>query len=283
MSGIVGLYNLNSRPIDSHMFRKLLSKIAHRGPDGHAIWLNKTVGLGHCMLWTTPESLREKLPLQSRKSGCVITADVRIDNRDTLIKQLGLSGLPVSEITDSQIILSAYEKWGENSPQRLLGDFTFAIWDQQQQKLFCARDHMGCKPFYYVHLPGNFFAFASEIKALLGLPEVSRVLNDDKIAIYLCQLSGLPERSHRTFFKDVYRLLPAHSLSVTKKGVELKQYAEFDPEVYSHLKSEGDFVEAFHERFHEAVACRLRSAYPIVSTLSGAWIHQQSVASHVIF
>ena len=128
--------------------------------------LGGTIGLGHRMLWTTPGSLNEKLPLSNASGDLIITADARIDNRDELIEALDLNGRLRQTITDSELILAAFERWGEGCPERLLGDFSFAIWDRQKNRLFCARDHMGVKPFYY-YLSNKVIVFASEIKALL--------------------------------------------------------------------------------------------------------------------
>ncbi|NES85389.1 MAG: asparagine synthetase B, partial [Moorea sp. SIO2B7] len=163
MSGIVGIYYLNQEPIDRENIGQMLDILAHRGPDGADIWCEGSVGLGHRMLWTTPESLLEKLPLVNHSKNLVITADARIDNREELIVALELNDRPAEKITDSQLILAAYEKWGEQCPEKLLGDFAFAIWDKHKQILFCARDHVGVKPFYYYHQSGQGFIFASEI------------------------------------------------------------------------------------------------------------------------
>ena len=105
------------------------------------------VGLGHRLLCTTPESLHERLPLESSTGAHVITADVRLDNRDELIHQLDMRGGTGRVITDSELMLAAYRRWGETCPEKLLGDFAFAIRDEREQRLFCARDHLGIKPF----------------------------------------------------------------------------------------------------------------------------------------
>ena len=166
MSGIIGIHYLDGRPVDRENLTKMVDILAHRGPDGADIWVDGCVGLGHRMLWTTPESLIEKLPLENQRGDLVITADARIDNRDELIAALQINNRPSDKVVDSELILAAYEKWGEDCPEHLLGDFAFAIWDERRELLFCARDHFGVKPFYY-YFANNTFAFGSEIKALL--------------------------------------------------------------------------------------------------------------------
>ncbi len=272
MSGIVGIYYLDGRPVERETLGRMVDILAHRGPDGADVWCEGSVGLGHRMLWTTHESLLEKLPLVDQTGNLVLTADARIDNRDELICALCLNDRPAEKITDSQLILAAYEKWGEQCPEKLIGDFAFAIWDGRKRVLFCARDHMGVKPFYCYHQPGKFFAFASEIKGLLCLSEVPRRVNEAKVGIYLCQLSGFAQLKPDTFYQDILRLLPAHWMELSERGLEFQSFWDLDAEaknIQQQLKSDSEYVEAFRERFTEAVACRLRSAYPVMSTLSG--------------
>ena len=141
MSAITGLYQLNQHPIEPNILAAMTHRLAHRGSDGAGLWCESAIGLGHRMLWTTPESQRERLP--QVRADWVITADARIDNRDQLIEQLGFDRRDTRSITDSDLIVEAYRKWGEDCPEKLLGDFAFAIWDSRHQTLFCARDPMG--------------------------------------------------------------------------------------------------------------------------------------------
>ena len=263
MSGIVGIYYLDGRPVEREHLGRMVDILAHRGPDGADVWCEGSVGLGHRMLWTTPESLLEKLPFANR--GNVITADARIDNRDELISALSLDDRPAEKITDSQLILAAYEKWGESCPEHLLGDFAFAIWDGRKQILFCARDHFGVKPFYY-YSSKQAFVFASEIKALLCLPEVPRQINEVRIADYLVSMF---HDTAITSYLDIFRLPPAHRMTVSRKGIQLQSYWSLDPSRELRLGSDEEYAAKFREIFTEAVRCRLRSAFPVGSMLSG--------------
>ena len=267
MSGIVGIYHPDGQPVEREHLGRMVDILAHRGPDGADVWCEGSVGLGHRMLWTTPESLLEKLPLVDRVSNLAITADARIDNRDELIPALDLSVLPAEKITDSHIILAAYQKWGESCPEKLLGDFAFAIWDGQEQKLFCARDHFGVKPFYY-YASNQTFVFASEIKGLLCLPQVLRKINDLRITDYLYPM--LEDKSI-TIYEGIWRLPPAHYLTISYKGnIKLNSYWSLEKTGQElKLNSDAEYAEAFLEVFSEAVRCRLRSAFPIGSHLSG--------------
>jgi asparagine synthase (glutamine-hydrolysing) len=197
--------------------------------------------------------------------GLVLTADARIDNREELIVALGFGGRPREEVTDSELILGAYKKWGERCPERLFGDFAFAVWDRGRRNLFCARDHRGVKPFYYYRSAGTL-VFASEIKALLRVPGVPRRLNEVRVADYLVPIL---EDKAITFYQDILRLPPAHSMTVTHERVSIRSYWSLDPSREVRFRSNEEYAEAFRELFTEAVRCRLRSAFPVGSLLSG--------------
>lgn len=265
MSGIAGIYYPHSRSVDRKDLERMVTILAHRGPDGADMWVEGSTGFGHRMLWTTPESLEEKLPLVNRTGDLALTADARIDNRDELLAALDFSGCTGKVITDSQLILKAYEQWGERCPEKLLGDFAFAIWDRRKQVLFCTRDHMGVKPFYY-YQSDRVFAFASEIKALLCLPEVPRRLNEVRVADYLVPIL---EDKVITFYKDILRLPPAHTMTVSRHGMSVRAYWSLDPMREIRYNSDAEYAEAFRDIFTEAVRCRLRSAFPLGSMLSG--------------
>ena len=269
MSGIMGIYHLDGHPVDREKISKMVDILAHRGVDGADIWLDKSVGFGHRMLWTTPESLIEKLPLVKQDGDLVITSDARIDNREELIAKLQINNRPSDKIVDSELILAAYEKWGEHCPEHLLGDFAFAIWDKRKQKVFCARDPMGVKPFYY-YRSNRLFAFASEIKALLCLPEIPRKINELGIGLYL---AGISEDEEITFYQNIQRLPKAHSIAISSQSNKLQRYWSLDPSRELKLSSNEEYAEAYREIFTEAVRCRLRSAFPVGSMLSGGdWI-----------
>jgi len=265
MSAIHGIYCLDGRPVDRTVLERMVASATHRGPDGAGVWSHGPVGLGKRILWTTPESLHEQLPLANQTGDLVLTSDARLDNRDELIAVLNITHRPPEEIDDSALILCAYEKWGERCPERLLGDFAFAIWDERRQVLFCARDYFGLKPFYY-YRSGQAFAFASEIKTLLCLPEVARRLNEVKVAGYL--LSMVDDKTI-TFYQEILRLPPAHSMTVGQQATRVQSYWSLDPSRALQLASDEEYAEAFRERFTEAVRCRLRSAFPIGFKLSG--------------
>ena len=264
MSAIMGIYYPDRKAIALENLKDMMDILVHRGSDNADIWHESFIGFGHRMLWTTPESLVEKLPFTSKNQDLVITAEARIDNRDELISWLNIKDNR-SRITDSQLILMSYEKWGDSCVERLLGDFAFAIWDKPKQQLFCARDHFGVKPFYY-HYSQQAFVFASEIKALFCVPQVPRKLNEVRVGDFLS--SALYDKQV-TFYQDVLRLPPAHIMKVNSAGIKIESYWSLDPKYELQLSSDEEYAAKFKEIFAEAVRCRLRSAYPVGSMLSG--------------
>ncbi|MEO5578108.1 MAG: asparagine synthase-related protein [Sphingomicrobium sp.] len=263
MSGICGVWAFDGGDPD---LGPVLAQLERRGPDGTRQWRDGPVALGHTLLATTPEGLVEQLPLTDQASGCTITADARLDNRDELIATLDLNG-ETRTIGDGELILRAYLAWGEDCPKHLLGDFAFAIWDPREQRLFCARDHMGMRQLIYHHAPGRLFAFATEADALVAHVDVPKRINDGRIADYLDNLEGLDLTS--TFFEGLHRLPPAHVLVVTNETVTVRPYWRLRPPPELKLGSDKAYDQAFLEIFTKAVQCRLRNAGPVGVLLSG--------------
>jgi asparagine synthase (glutamine-hydrolysing) len=263
LSGIAGIYFRDGRPSDASSIQSMLEIIKHRGPDRRSTWTSGSSGLGHLMVFTTPESLHEELPLYSH--GLAITADARVDNRKDLISDICLEPGSDKQIADSRLILAAYEKWGERCPEKIVGDFAFCVRDELRDVVFCSRDGSGDRPFYY-YLCNSFFAFASEIKGLMGLDGIPHRLNETMVADYLI---GMYDDQEITFYERIRRLPPGHNITVGKDFHRIECYWSLDPTREIRLGSDQDYAEAFRDLFTEAVRCRLRSAYPVCSALSG--------------
>lgn len=263
MSGIAGIFRRDGTPVGATEIESMLDRVAHRGPDGRSTWCEGALGLGHGMLWTTPESLRERLPL-AETDRLAITSDSRIDNRDELAAALGLDANARSA-PDSSYILAAFRKWGGDCASRLIGDFAFAIWNATTRELFLARDPMGVRCLYYFASP-QLFAFASEIKALFALSEVPRDLDETRVGDYMLNL--FEDRS-RTFFRNISCLPAGRTFTVTPQQLRSTSYWRWDPRNELRLKSDQEYTDAFRDCFLQAVQCRVRSAFPTGSALSG--------------
>jgi asparagine synthase (glutamine-hydrolysing) len=267
VSGICGVLDIDGREVDAGEIDAMTSRLRRRGPERTGSWHEGALALGHTLLATTPEAVTERLPLTHQASaGCVITADVRLDNREDLLGLLGQRER--HDIGDAELILLAYLAWGERVVERLLGDFAFAIWDPRARKLFCARDQMGLRPFYY-HTSDRLFAFASEPEAILVLPRVPDRINEARIADHLALANLESVDLTSTFFAAVERLPPAHTLTVTAEGVRLRRYWQLEAPEELRLASHEEYAEAFLDVLTTAVASRLRSAGPVGSMLSG--------------
>ena len=246
--------------------KAMTALLERRGPDGSHHLLDGPAALGHTLLATTPEALHEVLPLTDAASGCSITADVRLDNREELLPALGLAE-EARVIGDGELMLRAYLLWGEACLEHLLGDFAFAIWDPRSQRLFAARDQMGLRQLIHCHVPGELFAFATEPEAILALPDVPRRINEARIADYLDDLEAADFTS--TFYEGLYRLPPAHCLTVDASGLQIRRYWALQPVTELQLDSDEAYAAAFLMVFTKAVRSRLRCAGPVGSMLSG--------------
>lgn len=266
MSAICAVLRLDGRPAEAGMATPVLAAMASRGPDGSRIATDGPLALAHALNATTPEAQVEPMPLRHAESSCLIAADVRLDNREDLIAELGLDQRG-RVIGDGELILAAYFKWGPDCPAHLLGDFAFALWDPRKRQLFAARDKVGMRQLVYHFAPGKLFACATDARALLALPEVPLVINEARIADFIQNMEAFDDTS--TFYVGLHRLPPAHSLTVTNGTLRLRRYWQLDPAPVIHRKDDADYEEAFLEVVTEAVRGRLRSAGGLGSMLSG--------------
>ncbi len=263
MCGICGVFSFSSLYSSPELLREMLLKIEHRGPDGEGLWENNQTGLGHRRLSIIDLSENGKQPMTNEDGSLWLTYNGEIYNYIDLRKELQKKGHIFSSDTDSEVILHAYEEYGVDCLHKFNGMFAFALYDSHKKALFCARDRFGIKPFYY-HQNDERFLFASEIKALLCDPHIPRRANDPIIFDYL--VFNRCDFCEETFFQDIYRLSPGHSLWVDREGVKKVQWWKntLPPE-----NSEANFTEKFFQLLENSVHLRLRSDVPVGSCLSG--------------
>ncbi len=265
MSGIAGICHTDGRPVDRSALRRLLDAQSHRGPDGRHIRRETSVGLGHLALHTTPEAVHEAQPQRGPDERLLLTADARIDNRDQLISALGCRRDGDRPATDAELILHAYRRWGDASPEHLRGAFAFAIWDASKDRLFCARDRMGLRPFHYCWSAPRF-VFGSDINAVLAHPAVSREINDTRVADFLARIHL---SKAYTFYDDILRLPPGHRAVINHEGMHTDAYWTLTLPEERTLGSDEAYAEAFREVFSSAVEDRLRADGDVGTFLSG--------------
>lgn len=265
MSSIYGRINLNTQPLHLHEFEKASAALGHWNPDNQKIVIEDHVGFGHLMLYNTLASKNEELPFQH--DGLTITADARLDNREEICTLLKIKNDEYT-YSDGYLILQLYKKFQKDCVKHIIGDFAFAIWDKAEQTLFCARDHMGVKPFFY-SLAKNFFAFATEKKGLLCIPELDNTINEEYLYSYVRgSFTQLPDT---TLYKHIKRLSAAHTLTLSLETNEVKTERYWEPDVHTEIQfsSTDDYIQGLKHHFEEAVKCRLRSEYKVGAELSG--------------
>ncbi|MGE7780165.1 lasso peptide isopeptide bond-forming cyclase [Peribacillus sp. NPDC097264] len=269
MSAIAGLYHLNQEPIDLQHGELLMNSLRKFPAESIQVWNDEKIFLGCHNQWITPESVNETLPFYDYARQLAITADAIIDNRDELFNRLQVEKSDRPYMTDSQLILLAYHKWGDETPKYLVGDFAFMIWDQKQRKLFGARDFSGSRTLYYFKNQDKL-AFSTTIEPLLALPYVETNLNEEWLAEYLV-ISGMIDAvdSSITPYLTINQVPPSHTISIENNKITFKRYSYLTDVELLKLKSNEEYIEAFQSIFQEAVTSRLRTHKKVGSQLSG--------------
>jgi asparagine synthase (glutamine-hydrolysing) len=269
MSAIASIYHLNGEPINLDHGRRMMKELEKFPADDVQTWNSDKVFLGCHAQWITPESIGEKLPYYDQERKLAITADAIIDNREDLFEKLQIKKSKQKTITDSELILLSYDKWGEDTPKYLVGDFAFIIWDAKEQKLFGARDFSGSRTLYY-YIDQHRVVFCTAIRPLLALPFVEKNLNEQWLAEFLA-IPGVTDAldPESTVYKNIKQLPPSHSISVVSGRVKFSRYFKFFPTNKMVFKSNDEYEEAFKEVFQKAVSSQIRSCSSVGSRLSG--------------
>jgi len=253
VSGIAGVFHLDGAPVREATLQDMARAMSGRVPDGVAILVSGGLGLAHGLFRTGTGD--EALGPATRNHLSVV-ADARIDNREDLAAALGVSA---AGLTEAELILRAYEAWGDDCADRIIGDFAFAVWDEQRRTLFLARDPLGVRPLYYART-ARAFVFASDVRAVLRGPGVPREINEARIADFLIspQHAALETvDTETTLHAHVQRLLPGHALTVSATRFSLRRTFSLEPREPLRLGSPGEYAEALLATFSEAVRCRL--------------------------
>ena len=265
MSAICGIIHFDGRPVEQSDLEIMVESSSNRGPDGTGYWLQGNAGFAHLAFHVTPESVGERQPLESADGRLVLVADVRLDNRDELASALGIKKNELTELSDPDLLLRAYQKWEKHCTKRLLGDFVFALWDAEAHEVFLARDQLGGYGLSY-HWMGRTLVFASETAAILDLPAVQPEINQDAV---LKTLAAMGLNEDETFFKSIHYLPPGHCMHASDLERRKWRYWDIDPGFRISYRNEDEYTDHFLELMGHAVACRLRSIHPVGISLSG--------------
>jgi len=265
MSGIAGLVRFDGRPVNRSELDRVANALRRYGPDRSDIVMRGTVALVHVLMCMTSEDCLDNQPLQGR-SGALMTADLRLDNRDDVLAKIGIAPQEAMVWADSRVVLTAWEKIGDQIWPLLRGPFAVAIWEPQRHTLTLARDHLGLNVVMW-HRNARFFAFASMPGGLFALNDVPRQLNEEKFADFLV----LNHADHATtIYRDIFRVPPAHVMRVTADGsVQQRRFwsaTDIEPVT---LASDEAYADGLRSRLDQAVRRQLRSAHPVGCLLTG--------------
>jgi len=278
MSAITGIYYVSDSQALHAQGNSLMMSLWKYPADAAQTWCRGNVFLGCHAQWITPESVGEKLPLYDAERKLAITADAIIDNRKQLFDLLQVEQGMRATMTDSALILLAYDKWKEDAPKYLVGDFAFMIWDERRNRLFGARDFSGCRTLYFHH-SAQRFAFCTTIEPLFSLPGVEQKLNEQWTAEFLAIMATTDAVDPAsTVYRNIGQLPPSHRVIVADGKMTLSRYCSISAGETLRLKSNEEYEEAFHEVFQNAVKARIRTYRKVGAQLSGG-LDSGSVAS----
>jgi asparagine synthase (glutamine-hydrolysing) len=272
MCGIAGVIDF-AATVDGEVLNRMCAAIAHRGPDSRGTYVDGGVAIGMQRLAIIDVAGGDQ-PIFNEDRTLAVVMNGEIYNFPALRRELIARGHRFSSQSDTEVLVHLYEDHGDRMVEHLRGMFAFAIWDARRRQLFCARDRVGKKPLFWVR-SGSRFWFASELRALLQDPAVSRAVNYEAISAYLA-LMYVPHPL--SAFRDIHKLPPATTLRVTADDVETAEYWRIDRTRTIDLPDE-ELVERVRERIDEATRIRLMSEVPLGAFLSGGVDSTAVVAS----
>ena len=268
MCGIAGIFDMRGdRPVDQDLLARMTDAMRHRGPDDSGFHVAPGIGLGHRRLSIIDLSPLGHQPLFNEDGSVCVVFNGEIYNFLALVKELQALGHQFRSRCDTEVIVHAWEEWGEDCVQRFQGMYGFAVWDSNDKTLFLARDRFGEKPLYYGVLDDGRFIFASELKGLLLHPDLRRDIDPRAVADYF-SYGYVPDP--RTIYLSVAKLPPAHSL-LLRRGEPMRSPREYW-DVHFAARPQPDEEElcrALMARVRDAVGLRMMADVPLGAFLSG--------------
>jgi asparagine synthase (glutamine-hydrolysing) len=265
MTALAGFWSFGGEHDPGGACAGMLKSQALYGPDGAARWGDPAISIGRSLFRTLPEDQFDRGPILSEDGTLALVADLRLDNRSELLRDLGRSAKECRLLSDAAVLMRALQRWREDAVERLVGCFAFALWDSSQQKLLLARDFLGQRPLYF-HRGADFFAFSSMVKGLHCLPEIPFGANSLRS---IDTLALLPKTGPETFYAGIERVEPGHMAIVSRQGVSSRRYwaPKLEP---LRLKDAREYEEGLREKLDEAVRAQLRGGgNRLASHLSG--------------
>lgn len=273
MTALGGIWNFTGRTAAGASLERMLAAQRIYGPHGDARWDGGNVAIGRSIFKTLPEDVYDQGPIAGGGGRYHLVADVRLDNRDELAAALRIEVAEARILPDAMIVMRAWERWGLDSFAHLYGDYAFAMWDQAEQRMILARDHIGGRPLHY-HRNRQFLAFASMPKGLHALPEIPCLPDRVRAAEFLALMA---EHDSRSFFQDVSRVEAGQVLVVTRDGLNGRKH--WLPTYAPDGRSFADHVEGLREQIDRATATRLRGAEGRVGAHLSAGLDSSTIAA----
>ncbi|MBO6769761.1 MULTISPECIES: asparagine synthase (glutamine-hydrolyzing) [unclassified Thalassospira] len=270
MCGLTGYLNLNGSPASARLVQAMAQNIAHRGPDDSGVYVSGSIALAHRRLSIIDLSSAGHQPMVSPCNRYTVVYNGEIYNFQELRAELQSKGLSFVSHSDTEVLLRGFEFWGQEVVKKINGMFAFAVWDNEYQRLFLARDRYGVKPLY-LGLVDDAFLFGSEIKSFFPHPSFEVCLDESGLKEYFTFQNLF---SDKTLFKDVSLLPPGHFVWVDAKASAEKigtpvQYWDYHFEQPQSVASRADYLEELDRLFVQAVSRQLVSDVDIGSYLSG--------------
>ncbi len=264
MCGITGKLTYDAEPVSPQLLEAMTDAVLHRGPDAAGYYFGDGIGLGHRRLSIIDLATGDQ-PLANEDQSVWVVFNGEIYNFADVRQQLVQAGHRFRTRSDTEVIVHAYEQWGADCVERFRGMFAFAVWDAPAHRLLLARDRLGVKPLYYAET-ANGIVFASEIKAILEDPSVSRAWRTDALDAYLT-LEYIPGPA--TIYRQVQKL-PAGHLAIVERGrLAVRQYWDLTFTGDGDAAREPEYLERLDALLRESVALRLISDVPLGAFLSG--------------
>lgn len=271
MCGIVGIWHFNNQSLSQSKLRTFTDSLQHRGPDGSGYYTDPEtpLGLGHRRLSILDLSDSGKQPMTYAQGRYQMTYNGEVFNFLELRQELESLGYQFVSETDTEVILAAYHQWGQDCLLKMNGMWGLAIWDTQKRELFLARDRFGIKPLYYLHIPQQIFAFASETIAFRHLEDHHLQTHPQHLQLNLQNIEALEGTGH-TIYQNIFQLLPGHYLKISpNQEIQQKRWwntQEHLPQIPTSYEQQ---VQQFTQIFQDACKIRMRSDVPLASALSG--------------
>ena len=265
MSGFAAIFRFDGAPADTAVLAAMTGAIAYRGPDGVRQWAEGPTAIAHLLLHTTAESLEAPQPLANEDATVVVAMDGWLANPEELRNELLARGTPLRTRADAELVLRAFETWGEDCPRHIDGEYAFVVWDARRREAFCAKDHAGMRPLHY-HWDGKRLLVASDIAGVLAAGDFEQRPNPGMIAEHLANLWYSQDE---TLWEGVSRLPGAHTMRIERSGVRLRRHWLPSPDAVIRYADDRDYQAHYRELLTDCVRRASRTHRPLACEVSG--------------